>query len=163
MLVVKNSPTKAGDVRDSSLTPGSERSPGGGHSNPLQYSCLENLMDGGARWLQSIGSQRVSHDWATASMQGYKDSTSIYLVTTWIEEAVSGEKQAYDTTSLILFSVNTMYYLYSTENFKPPVLKLYSYVFWKPFNQMYYLILVLFGPFEIFIRLQTLVLKPFIS
>ena len=30
--------------------PGSGRSPGGGHGNPLQYSCLENLMDGGVRW-----------------------------------------------------------------------------------------------------------------
>ena len=31
-------------------TPGSERSPGGGHGNPLQYSCLENPMDRGAWW-----------------------------------------------------------------------------------------------------------------
>ena len=31
--------------------PGSERSPGGGHDNPLQYSCLENPMDRGAWWV----------------------------------------------------------------------------------------------------------------
>ena len=37
------------DIRDSSLIPGSGRSPGGGHSNPLQYLCLENSMDRGAR------------------------------------------------------------------------------------------------------------------
>jgi len=43
--VVKNPPFKAGDVRDSSSTPGMGRSPGGGHGNPLQYSCLENLMN----------------------------------------------------------------------------------------------------------------------
>ena len=61
-LAVKNLPTDAGGIRDTGLTPGSERSPGGEQSNPLQYSCLENPMDGGARWLQSIGSQRVSHD-----------------------------------------------------------------------------------------------------
>ena len=42
--------------------PGSGRSPGGGHGNPLQYSCLENPMDRGAWWLQSLGSQRVGHN-----------------------------------------------------------------------------------------------------
>ena len=38
------------DARDMGLIPGWERSPGGGHGNPLQYSCLENPMDGGAWW-----------------------------------------------------------------------------------------------------------------
>ena len=38
----------AGDTRDMVLIPGWGRSPGGGHSNPLQYSCLENPMDRGA-------------------------------------------------------------------------------------------------------------------
>ena len=40
--MVKNLPANAGDVRDVGLVPGSGRSPGGGHSNPLQDSCLEN-------------------------------------------------------------------------------------------------------------------------
>ena len=40
--MVKNMPVNAGDVRDMGLNPGSGRSPGGGHGNPLQYSCLEN-------------------------------------------------------------------------------------------------------------------------
>ena len=43
--MVRNSPANAGDVRDTGSTPGSGRSPGGGHGNPLQYSCLENPMD----------------------------------------------------------------------------------------------------------------------
>ena len=43
--MVKNPPTKAGDVGS---IPGLRRSPGGGHGNPLQYSCLENPMDRGA-------------------------------------------------------------------------------------------------------------------
>ena len=43
--MVKNVPANAGDVRDMGSIPGSERSPGGGHDNPLQYSCLENPMD----------------------------------------------------------------------------------------------------------------------
>ena len=48
MLVVKNPPVNAGDVRDAVLNPGSGRPPEGGNGNPLQYSCLENPMDRGA-------------------------------------------------------------------------------------------------------------------
>ena len=51
--VVKNSPANAGDMRGTALIPGSGRSPGGGHSNPLQYSCLENPMDRGA-WRATV-------------------------------------------------------------------------------------------------------------
>ena len=47
-LVVENPPANAGDIRDAGLIPGSGRSPGRGHGNPLQYSCLENPMDRGA-------------------------------------------------------------------------------------------------------------------
>ena len=47
-LVVKTLPANAGDIRDVGSTPESERFPGGGHGNPLQYSCLKNLMDRGA-------------------------------------------------------------------------------------------------------------------
>ena len=42
---VKNLPVNAGGERDAGSIPGSGRSPGGGNSNLLQYSCLENLMD----------------------------------------------------------------------------------------------------------------------
>ena len=42
VLVVKNPPTSAGDIRDTGSIPGSGRSPGGGHGNPLQSSCLES-------------------------------------------------------------------------------------------------------------------------
>ena len=52
---VKNLPAKAGDARDAGLIPGSGRSPGGGHGSPLQYSCLENLMDREPGGLQSMG------------------------------------------------------------------------------------------------------------
>ena len=44
-LVVKNPPANAGETRDMGLIPGSGRSPGRGHANPFQYSCLENPMD----------------------------------------------------------------------------------------------------------------------
>ena len=51
------------NVGDLGLIPGSERFPGEGNGNPLQYSCLENPMDRGA-WcrLLSTGLQRVGHD-----------------------------------------------------------------------------------------------------
>ena len=52
-LVVKNLVANAGDARDMGLIPGSERSPGGGHGNPLQYSCLENPMNRGA-WQATV-------------------------------------------------------------------------------------------------------------
>ena len=42
VLVVKNPPDNAGDIRDTGSIPGSGRFPGGGHGNPLQYSCLDN-------------------------------------------------------------------------------------------------------------------------
>ena len=45
VLVVNNLPANAGDVRDVGSIPGWGRSPGEGNGNPLQYSCLENLMD----------------------------------------------------------------------------------------------------------------------
>ena len=52
-LVVKNLPTNAGDIRDVGSITGSGVSPGGGHGNPLQYSCLENPMDRGA-WQAAV-------------------------------------------------------------------------------------------------------------
>ena len=60
VLVVKNSPTNARDVRDTVLIPGSGRFPGGGHDNPLQYSCLENAMGRGAWWATVHG---VTKNW----------------------------------------------------------------------------------------------------
>ena len=62
VLVVKNLPANAGDVRDPSSIPGLGRSPGGEHGNPLQYSCLENPMDRGSWWAMIHGSQRVGHN-----------------------------------------------------------------------------------------------------
>ena len=52
-LVVKNPPVNSGDIRDAGLIPGSGRSPGGRHNNPLQYSYLENPMDRGA-WQATV-------------------------------------------------------------------------------------------------------------
>ena len=60
---VKAFACNAGDL---GLIPGSGRSSGEGNGNPLQYSCLENAMDGGAWWTVVHRSQRVGHDWATS-------------------------------------------------------------------------------------------------
>ena len=57
--VVKNPPANAGDV---SLIPGSEKSPGEGNGNLLQYSCLENPLNRGACWATVYGVARVKHD-----------------------------------------------------------------------------------------------------
>ena len=51
--LVKNLPTNARDIRDMGSIPRLGRSPGGGLDNPLQYSCLENLLDRGA-WCAAV-------------------------------------------------------------------------------------------------------------
>ena len=64
------------NVRDLGLIPGLGRFPGEGNGNPLQYSCLENPMDGGA-WcrLLYMGLQRVGYDWATSLHLDFHDSS----------------------------------------------------------------------------------------
>ena len=54
----KVSAYKAGDLGS---IPGLERSPGEGNGNPLQYPCLENLMDTGAWW---AAGHRIAKNWA---------------------------------------------------------------------------------------------------
>ena len=62
LLVVKNPPANAGDIRDGGSMPGSGKSPGGGHGNPFQYSCLENHMDRGA-WWATVNGVAESRTW----------------------------------------------------------------------------------------------------
>ena len=62
--MVKNPPTKAGDKRGAGSVPGSGRSSGGGHGNPLQDSCLENPMDRGAWWATVLG---IAKSWTQLS------------------------------------------------------------------------------------------------
>ena len=58
--MVKNLSANAGDIRDEGLLPWSGIFPGGGYGNPLQYSCLGNLMDKGAWWATVHG---VAKSW----------------------------------------------------------------------------------------------------
>ena len=64
--MVKNLPANVADARDTGSIPGLGRSPGGGNSYPLQYSCLENSMEFGRLqsmpqyiWLQRVGPDLV--------------------------------------------------------------------------------------------------------
>ena len=59
---LKNLPVNAGDLRDTGSNPESGRSPGGGHGNPLEYSCLENPMDRRTWWATVHRVPKVGHD-----------------------------------------------------------------------------------------------------
>ena len=65
VLVVKNLPTNAGDAGDVVSIPGSGRSPGEGRGIPLQYSCLENPVNRGARRVTANG---VTKSWTLLSV-----------------------------------------------------------------------------------------------
>ena len=67
VLVVKNSPTIAGNLRDVGQIVESGRSRGEGHGNSLQYSCLENPIDRGAWWAhrESDTTEVIWHSWTT--------------------------------------------------------------------------------------------------
>ena len=59
VLVVKNLPVNAGDIRHMGSVPGSGRPPEGGRAKPLQYSCLENPMDRGTYWATVRGVAKI--------------------------------------------------------------------------------------------------------
>ena len=73
--VVKNLPANARDARDEGLILGSGRPPGGGHGNPLQYSCLKNPVDRDAWWATIYGVKEL--DWrdlaCTHTMWWYRE------------------------------------------------------------------------------------------
>ena len=71
--MVKNLSANARDIRDAGLIPGSGRSPGGGHGNPLQYSCRENPMDRGDWWAVAHG---VTKSWTR--LEGLTQHSTIY-------------------------------------------------------------------------------------
>ena len=77
----KESTCNAGAIGDTGSIPGSGRFPGGGHSNPLLYSCLENPMDRGAGRLQSTRLHRVGRDWSDLAC-----THAVYLDMTWLPD-----------------------------------------------------------------------------
>ena len=75
----KEPSANAGDIRDGSSIPGLGRFPGGGHGNPLQYSCLENPMNRGA-WQATVHRlQRVGHNWSNWAQHSTHWNTNISL------------------------------------------------------------------------------------
>ena len=82
--MVKNSPANAGDTGDSGSIPGLRRSPGGGHSNPLQYSCLENphgqrSLVGYSPWgcKESNMTKHACNHWLLRTMSSEQDCVRI--------------------------------------------------------------------------------------
>ena len=78
-LVVKNPPANAGDTREAGSVLGSERFPGRGHGNPLQYSCMEKLRD--RRAWQALRLQRVRHDWSDLACRWWRavNATALHV------------------------------------------------------------------------------------
>ena len=108
-LVLKNLPADAGDIRDIGSIPGSGRSPGGGHGTPLQYSCLENPMDGGAWWLQSMGSHRGRHEWSDLACTHANGQIHFQFKCSLL-------KDIFLNHSLLLCSILMLFFIISTEN-----------------------------------------------
>ena len=87
----KNPAANTGDMRDLSLIPGSERSPGEGNSHPLQYSCLENPIDKGA-WRAAVHGVAKSWTWlewlqhilGLSGISSYKGTNPIVMAPTLI-------------------------------------------------------------------------------
>ena len=86
--VVENLPANAGDVRGTGLIPGSGRSPGGGHGNPLQSSCLENHMDREAR-------QATVHRVTESDVTEATSHTRTHILPTLTQRTVSGNLGCY--------------------------------------------------------------------
>ena len=77
----EESACSAGDAGDKGSIPGSGRSPGGGHGNPLQDSCRESPIDRGAWWATVCG---VAKSWTW--LKGLSMHTdSITLVDKWMD------------------------------------------------------------------------------
>ena len=99
MLVVKNPPASVGDIRDVGSIPGSERSPGDGNGNPLQYSCLENPLDRRA-WQALV--YKVTKSWTQLKwlrMQSVRNNNIIDFICYEANWIVNIE---FKTTSLII-------------------------------------------------------------
>ena len=96
----KEPTSSAGDVRDSDLILWLGRSPGGGHGNPLQYSCLENHMERGAWWATV---HRVARSWTwlkRLSMHAHVQYSIIYI-TLFIYLSVDGHLGCFHLSAVI--------------------------------------------------------------
>ena len=87
--MVKSLPVNAKNARDVGLIPGSERSPGEGNGNPLQYSCLENPMDRGAWQAMFHGvEKRVDHNLLTKQQKQQSGKKDTFIGSLDIQESL---------------------------------------------------------------------------
>ena len=79
--VVKNPSANAGDARDTGSIPGLGRSPEEEHSNPLQYSCLENPMDRGAWWatVRGVAKSWTGLNWLSTHVHTFHRQNAVGL------------------------------------------------------------------------------------
>ena len=99
VLVVKNLPANVEDIRDAGSIPGSG-SPGGGHGNSLQYSCLENPMDRGAWWATV---DRVAESETTKVAQHAHRNYAVFLFLFWYCNCYYSQKIFEKFLTLIVF------------------------------------------------------------
>ena len=93
--MVKNLPANAGDIRDVGLIPRLGRSPGEGHNNPLQYSCLGNPMDRVAWWATVHG--------ITKSQTQLSNLAAAAAANFFIHSCISQENSFFSLSLLIYF------------------------------------------------------------
>ena len=85
MRVIKNLPANAGATRNTGSIPASERCPGEGSGNPLQYSCLQNAMDRGACQATVHGvaeSNMTEETWHTSGNQKFSFKWNVVTILT---------------------------------------------------------------------------------
>ena len=94
-LAVKKQPANAGDMWHVGLIPGSGRSPGGGHDNPLPYSCLENPMDRGARQatVHRVSESRIWLKWLGMHIPFYRGNDYSWWKMFFIEFQLINEEE----------------------------------------------------------------------
>ena len=106
VLVVKNLPATGGDTRDVGLSPGSGKSPEGGHGNPLYYSCLENPIDRGAWWATV---HRVTQTWTW--LKGLSSSNRNQIVHSILRLAYSFSIMSFRVTQALCIINNSFLFI----------------------------------------------------
>ena len=109
-LVVKNPPANAGDIRDVGSVPGSGRSPGGGNGNPLQYSRLQNPMDGsladyspqGRKQLDTTEATEHTHLFSQTSASGVRTESQPRIYSQCIVQQLGIKSVLEKNTEMIL-------------------------------------------------------------
>ena len=117
MTQCESIPCNTGTVEDAWSVPGLGRSPGGGNSNPFQYSYLGNPMHRGIWWATSMGSQRAGHDWA-AKQEHRCFFCNFYITISHPQRQISNLLHVLYSFSLLTFfnSYSTRYFLHPFGN-----------------------------------------------